>query len=79
MNIDKDQILGMLTKLDLAHHLEAAKAALPDKVDLTKHADLLKRFGLDPAKVEGLMGTGESLLGSAAGLLEKIPGADKAL
>jgi hypothetical protein len=69
----------MLSKLDLAHHVDAARAALPDTVDLTKHADLLKRFGLDPAKVEGLLGTGDRLLGGAAGLLEKIPGADKIL
>lgn len=79
MQIDRDQILGVLSKLDLGHHVDAARAALPDKVDLEKHADLLKRFGLDPGKVEGLLGTGDRLLSGAAGLLEKIPGADKIL
>ena len=51
MQIDKDAIVNFLK--EQGRHDDASRAAkeLPAKVDHKEHADLLSRFGVDPAKL----------------------------
>jgi hypothetical protein len=64
MQIDKQQIIALLT--NLGEHAKAGKAAseLPDQVDTDQHAGLLARLGINPADLLGGAGGG---LGGIAG------------
>jgi hypothetical protein len=67
LNIDKEQILQLLQSQ--GHHDQAAQAntELPEKVDTDNndHADLLAKFGLNPADIVSKLGG----LGSISKLL----------
>ena len=48
MQIDRQQILGMLIEQGKGHLVPQAEAELPERVDPTEHAGLLAKFGLTP-------------------------------
>jgi len=56
MEIDKQTIVDLLH--ERGDHDKATKAEheLPEKVDHDEHADLLKRFGVDPQELLGKVG-----------------------
>jgi hypothetical protein len=62
MEIPKDKVLDVLREKGAEDKLEQAAAELPDPVDPEKHADLLRKYGIDP----------QDLLGSAGGLGDKL-------
>jgi hypothetical protein len=47
VQIDKQEILGVLEALGRTDAVERARQELPDQVDTEEHADLLDRYGLD--------------------------------
>ena len=63
MEIPKDKILDLIRDRAGADKADQAAGELPDQVDPEKHADLLKKFGIDP---QDLLGGG---LGDVAGKL----------
>jgi hypothetical protein len=48
MNIDKQQVIEFLRKEGKNEHVQKALDELPDKIDHEKHAEMLKKFGIDP-------------------------------
>lgn len=58
MQIDKSQIIDLLTSRGDHTSAQEADAELPDKVDTDKHKDLLDKFGIDlgelSSKIPGL-------------------------
>ncbi len=53
MQLDKQQIVDMLTNRGDQDQADRAQADLPDQVDTDHHADLLSRFNVDPADLGG--------------------------
>ncbi|HLX20345.1 MAG TPA: hypothetical protein VKR23_09340 [Gaiellaceae bacterium] len=51
MELDKQFVLDELRKEGQSEKVQEALQALPEKIDHTKHAALLERFGLDPGKL----------------------------
>jgi hypothetical protein len=58
MQIDKDQILGLLRGDGKHDEADQAQSQLPDKVDTDKpeHSDLLSKFGLNIDDLKGKLG-----------------------
>lgn len=58
MNIDKDQIIGMLRGQGDHDQADQAAQQLPDQVDTDNadHADMLSKFGLNLDSVKGKLG-----------------------
>lgn len=48
MQIDKGTVLQFLQDHGEGDKAERAKSELPDPVDIDAHADLLRKFGIDP-------------------------------
>jgi hypothetical protein len=48
MQIPKDKILELIKQHGNAEQAGQAEQELPDQVDPEQHADLLKKFGVDP-------------------------------
>jgi len=65
MQIDKDQIIDFLRQQGQHDQVEQAQQQLPDQVDTDQHADLLRRFNIDPKELLGKLGG----LGGALGNL----------
>lgn len=63
MQIDKSQILEILRSQGDHAQAQQADGELPDQVDTDQHADLLQKFGLNPAELLG----GEKGLGGLLG------------
>lgn len=61
MNIDKQQILSLLTGQGKHDQATQAEAELPDQVDTDEHAGLLEKFGVNPSDLLG--GSGDGLAG----------------
>lgn len=53
MQIDKQQILSVLTSLGDQTKTRQADAELPDQVDTTQHAGLLDKLGINVADLLG--------------------------
>jgi hypothetical protein len=51
MQLDKQFVLDELKKEGQSEKVQQALHELPDKVDHEQHAELLKKFGLDPGKL----------------------------
>jgi hypothetical protein len=58
MKFPKDQILDVLRSQGKDDQIDQASQELPDQVDTEQHADLLRRFGLDPQDLLGKLGGG---------------------
>lgn len=56
MQIPKDKILEILQKQGNGDQVDQAKQELPDQVDTEQHADLLQKFGLNPAELLSKLG-----------------------
>lgn len=67
MQIDKQQILSVLTSLGDQTKARQADAALPDQVDTTQHAGLLDKLGMNVADLLG--GGSDGPLGGIKGKL----------
>jgi hypothetical protein len=69
MKIDKDQILNLIRQFGDKDKAGEAEQTLPQEVDTdnSEHANMLSRFGLDPAKIEGLLGKLPGGLGDKLG------------
>jgi hypothetical protein len=65
MNIDKDQILGLLRGQGEHDHADQAAQQLPDRLDTdnSEHAGLLSKFGLNADMLKGKLGGLGGLLG----------------
>jgi hypothetical protein len=63
MEIPKEKILQMLRDRGADDKVQQAEQELPDQVDPEQHADLLKKFGIDPQDLlgGGLGGIGDKL------------------
>lgn len=72
MQIDKSQILGMLTSQGQHDTAKQADAELPDKVDTDQHAGLLSKLNINPGMLMGLLGGGGGQAGGIAGELGKF-------
>ncbi|MEA3217290.1 MAG: hypothetical protein QOJ19_3446 [Acidimicrobiia bacterium] len=72
MQIDKSVILEFLQDRGLPEQASQAAQLLPDSVNLDQAADLLSRFGIDPAELLDKLpgGLGDKL----GGLADKLPG-----
>lgn len=70
MQIDKSQILGMLTQQGQHDTAQQADAQLPETVDTDQHAGLLSQLNINPAMLIGLLGGGQA--GGIAGELGKL-------
>jgi len=66
MQIDKQQILGLLQGLGQHDKAGAADAELPDQVDTEQHAGILDKLGINVSDLLGGAGGG---LGGIAGKL----------
>jgi hypothetical protein len=53
MEIDKQQILGLLRDLGDEQRAQQAERELPDRIDPERDGPLLSRFGLDPLDLMG--------------------------
>lgn len=51
MQLDKQFVLDELKKAGQDQHVQHAIQELPEKIDHNEHAQLLKKFGLDPGKL----------------------------
>jgi hypothetical protein len=76
MQIDKNMILDLLRQKGQDSQAEAADKELPQKVDTDNqsHLDMLKRFGIDPQQLTGLLdklpgGVGDKIQGGLGKLL----------
>jgi hypothetical protein len=58
MQIPKDQILDMLRDQGKDDQVDQARQELPDQIDPEQHADVLRKFGLDPQDLIGKLGGG---------------------
>ena len=58
MKFPRDQILDVLRSQGKDDQIDQASQELPDQVDTEQHADLLRRFGLDPQDLLGKLGGG---------------------
>jgi len=69
MKIDKDQILKLIREFGNKDKAGEAEQALPQEVDTdnSEHTALLKKFGLDPAQIQGLLGKLPGGLGGKLG------------
>jgi hypothetical protein len=56
MEIPKDKVLDVLRDKGAEDKVEQAAAELPDPVDPEKHADQLKKLGIDPQDLLGSIG-----------------------
>ncbi|WP_258803932.1 hypothetical protein [Pseudarthrobacter sp. NS4] len=65
MQIDKSQILELLKSRGDHNKAAQAEGELPDQVDTDQHADLLSKFGINPADLLGKLpgGLGDKLGG----------------
>ena len=63
MQFDKNQVLELLRSRGQHDQAQQAEGELPDQVDTDQHADVLQKFGLNPAELLGGKGSG-GLLGS---------------
>jgi hypothetical protein len=61
MQIPKDQIISLIESRMGGHQAQQASQELPDQFDHEQHADLLKKFNLDPQEL--LQKFGGSALG----------------
>jgi len=68
MQIDKAQILELLRSRGEGDKADQASNELPEKVDTDQHADLLQKFGLNPADLLGKLGGGGGGGGLGGGL-----------
>lgn len=69
MQIDKAQILELLTSQGNHDQAQQAEGELPDQVDTEQHAGLLSKFGIDPQMLLGKLGGGAGGAGGLGGLL----------
>jgi hypothetical protein len=53
MQIDKNTVLELLRSRGQHDQAQQADAELPDQVDTDQHANLLQKFGLNPADLLG--------------------------
>lgn len=51
MPIDKQRILDLLQEQGSTENADQADSELPDEVDPDTHAELLRKYGLDPEDV----------------------------
>ena len=58
MQIDKQQILEFLRSQGQHDQAQQADQDLPQQVDTDQHANLLRRFGIDPQELLGKLGGG---------------------
>jgi hypothetical protein len=56
MQIPKDKILELLRSRGDNDKASQAEGELPDQVDTEQHADLLKKFGIDPQDLISKLG-----------------------
>jgi hypothetical protein len=63
MQIDKDQILGMLRERGDDQKAQEADRELPDQVDPERDSGLLQRFGIDPQELISKFMGGKSIPG----------------
>lgn len=58
MNIDKSQVIDLLKSQGQHDQAASAEQELPDQVDTEHpdHADMLSKFGLNPADLVGKLG-----------------------
>jgi hypothetical protein len=56
MEIPKEKILELIREHGHADQAGEAERQLPDQVDPERHADLLRKFGVDPQDVLGKLG-----------------------
>ena len=69
MQIDKSQIIELLTSRGEHDKAAQAKSELPDQVDPQEHAGLLEKLGIDPKDLLGsLPGDLGGKLGGLGGL-----------
>ena len=68
MQIDKNMVLDLIRQHAGQGQAEQADAELPDQVDTDAHADLLSKFGIDPAELIRKF-AGDKLGGGLGGLL----------
>jgi hypothetical protein len=56
MAFDKQQIIDLIKSR--GDHQQAAQADLdlPDQVDPNQHSDLLRKYGINPSEITGLLG-----------------------
>ena len=66
MNIDKNMILDMLRGNGQNAQADQAAGELPDQVDTDQHANLLQKFGINPADLIAKFTGGQG--GSGGGL-----------
>ena len=71
MQIDKSQILSMLTSQGKSDTAQQADAQLPTTVDTDQHADLLSKLNISPSMLTGLLGGGGQA-GGVEGELGKL-------
>jgi hypothetical protein len=58
MQIDKQQIIGLLKSRGEQDKADQAQSELPDQVDTDQHSDLLGKLGINPADLLGGGGIG---------------------
>jgi hypothetical protein len=58
MQIPKDKILELLRSRGDNDKASQAEGELPDQVDTEQHADVLKKFGIDPQDLISKLGGG---------------------
>ena len=58
MNISKDQIIQLLETQGNHDKAQQASQQLPDQVDHEQHADLLKKFNIEPSELLQKFGGG---------------------
>ena len=69
MQIPKEQILELLKSRGQDDKAAQADSELPDQVDTDQHAGILKKLGLDPGELIGMLTGGGGGAGGIAGKL----------
>ncbi len=67
MQIDKNQVLDLIRQHSGQGQADQAQGELPDQVDPEQHADLLSKFGINPAELISKF-AGDKLGGLGGGL-----------
>jgi hypothetical protein len=58
LELPKDQIISLIESQAGGDQAKKAEEELPEKVDHEQHADLLKKFGIDPQEALQKLGGG---------------------